>query len=72
MVSLLLLLLSVGTPHVAGLGYQLMAIPFLFIFVAGVAADLLESKYRRPAFACLSGLIMANAMWNLWALVQAS
>jgi hypothetical protein len=71
LVSLLFLLLSVGTPHVTGLGYQLIAIPFLFVFVAGVAADLLESKYRRPAFACLSGLIMANALWNLWALAQA-
>jgi hypothetical protein len=70
LVSLLFLLLSVGTPHVTGLGFQLMAIPFLFVFVAGVAADVLESSKRGPAFACIAGLISANAMWNLWALVQ--
>ena len=48
-----------------------MAIPFLFVFVAGIAADLLESRYRAPVFACLAGLVFANAIWNIWALVQA-
>lgn len=71
LMSLLFLGLSVGTPHAVGMGFQLMAIPFLFVFVAGIAADLLESPYRLPALACLSGLVFANALWNLWALVQA-
>jgi hypothetical protein len=71
LVSLLFLLLSVGTPHAAGIGFQLMAIPFLFVFVAGIAADLLESNHRGPVFACLAGLLFANALWNIWALVQA-
>lgn len=71
-VSSFFLLLSVGTPHITGMGFQLMAIPFLFVFVAGIAADLLESKHRGPVFACLAGLILANALWNIWALAQAS
>jgi hypothetical protein len=71
LVSLLFLLLSVGTPHATGMGFELMAIPFLFVFVAGVAADVLESSRRASALAGLAGLIAANAMWNLWALVQA-
>jgi hypothetical protein len=70
LVSLVLLLLSVGTPHVAGMGFQLIAVPFLFVFVAGIAADLLESRYRRPAFACISGLVLANVIWNLWNLLR--
>jgi hypothetical protein len=71
LVSLLFLLLSVGTPHVAGMGFQLMAVPFLLVFAAGVAADLLESPQRGLVFACLFGLVMANALWNIWALAQA-
>jgi hypothetical protein len=71
LVSLLFLVLSVGTPHAAGMGFQLMAVPFLLVFAAGVAADLLESSHRGLVFACLSGLVMANALWNIWALVQA-
>jgi len=71
LVSLLFLVLSVGTPHAAGMGFQLMAVPFLLVFAAGVAADLLESNHRGLVFACLSGLVMANALWNIWALVQA-
>jgi hypothetical protein len=71
LVSLLFLLLSVGTPHVAGMGFQLMALPFLLVFAAGVTADLLESPQRGLVLACLSGLVMANALWNIWALVQA-
>jgi hypothetical protein len=72
LVALLFLLLSVGTPHAAGMGFQLMALPFLFIFVAGVAADLLESPKKALVFAYLSGLILAHAIWNIWALVQAA
>ena len=71
LVSLLFLVLSVGTPHVAGMGFQLMALPFLLVFAAGVTADLLESPQRGLVLACLSGLVMANALWNIWALVQA-
>jgi hypothetical protein len=71
LVSLVFLLLCVGTPHVAGMGFQLMAVPFLLVFAAGVAADLLESPQPGLVFACLSGLVMANALWNIWGLVQA-
>ena len=71
LVSLLFLLLSVGTPHASGMGFHLMAIPFLFVFGAGIAADLLESRYRGPVLACLAGLLLANAIWNIWALVEA-
>src|SRR5438105_9597897 len=43
LVAVLLLLFAVGTPHYPGLGFQLVAVPFLFVFVSGIAADLLES-----------------------------
>jgi hypothetical protein len=65
LVALLFLLLGFGSPHYPGLGFWLVAAPFLFLFVAGVAADLLETRQRALAQACVWGLLIANALWNL-------
>lgn len=64
-VSLFLLTLGIGTPHLAGFGFYLVAIPFLFVFAAGIAADLLETRHRRLALVCIAALLLANAAWNL-------
>jgi hypothetical protein len=61
----LFLLMGVGSPHYPGLGFQLVAIPFLMVFVAGVAADLLETSQRQVVMVCVWGLLLADAMWNL-------
>ena len=65
MVAAFFLLLSLGTPHYPGFGFQLMATPFMFVFVAGIAADLLETPRRELVMACVWGLLLANALWNL-------
>ena len=39
LVAVLFLVLGMAHPHVAGAGFLLAAIPFLFIFVSGVLAD---------------------------------
>jgi hypothetical protein len=65
MVAALFLLLALGTPHYPGLGFQLMATPFLFVFIAGISADLLETRHRNLVMACVWGLLLANALWNL-------
>jgi hypothetical protein len=70
LVAVLFLALGMGTPHYPGLGFQFMAIPFLFVFVAGIAADLLETRYREIALAAIWGLLAANAAWNLWELAR--
>jgi hypothetical protein len=70
LVAALFLALAVGTPHYPGLGFQLMAIPFLFVFVAGIAADLLESRHRLIALAGIWGLLVANSAWNIWELAR--
>jgi 4-amino-4-deoxy-L-arabinose transferase-like glycosyltransferase len=64
-VASLFLLFSLGTPHYPGFGFQLMLTPFLFLFVAGIAADLLETRNRDLILACIWGLLLANAFWNL-------
>ena len=69
-VACLFLLMGLGSPHYPGLGFQLMAVPFLMLFVAGIAADLLESAHRNLILICLWTLLAANALWNLAELVQ--
>ena len=56
---------TLGTPHYPGFGFQLMLTPFLFLFIAGVAADLLETRQHDLVMACVWGLLLANAFWNL-------
>jgi hypothetical protein len=68
----LFLVLSLGAPHYPGLGFQLMAVPFLFVFVAGVMADLLDTPYRNLVLACVCGLLTAYAIWNVAELVRVS
>jgi len=70
LVAVLFLLLGLGAPHFPGLGFQFMAIPFLFVFVAGIAADLVETRYREIALASIWGLLAANAAWSLWELAR--
>jgi hypothetical protein len=65
MIAALFLVFNLGTPHYPGFGFQLMAVPFLFVFVAGIAADLLETSKRDLVLAGVWGLLLANALWNL-------
>ena len=71
LVALLCLLLGLGAPHYQGLGFQLVALPFLFVFVSGICADLLETKQRPIVFACATGLLLAYAIWSLTELTRA-
>jgi hypothetical protein len=70
LVAAMFLVLGLGTPHYPGLGFQFMVVPFLFVFVAGITADLLETRYHEIAVAAVAGLLMANAAWNLWELAR--
>jgi hypothetical protein len=70
LVAALFLALALGMPHYPGLGFQLVAVPFLFVFVAGIAADLLESRHPQIARAGVWGLLVANAAWNIWELAR--
>ena len=57
--------LRVLSPHPDGAVFGLLAAIFAFVFVAGIAADLLETKAREYAVAILIGAIGANSLWNL-------
>jgi hypothetical protein len=65
LIALLLLILALGAPNFPGHGFDLTMIVFLFVFVAGVFADLLESRNKQLVAAGLIGLLIASAIWNL-------
>jgi len=50
--------------------YLLTALPFLMVFMAGVSADLLESRYAVVANAVVGGVLIANAMLDIYGLAQ--
>ncbi|HXY11799.1 MAG TPA: hypothetical protein VEI52_28450 [Terriglobales bacterium] len=64
LLALFFLILSLSTAH-AGTGFELIALPFLFIFVAGITTDLLETNYRKLILASVWGWLTGNALWNL-------
>jgi hypothetical protein len=70
LVTVVFLFLAIAMPHHPGLGFQFLAVPFLFLFVAGVIADLLETPYRNLVMACVWGLLVAQAIWNVWELAR--
>jgi hypothetical protein len=70
LVAVLFLFLGMAHPHVAGAGFLLAAIPFLFIFVAGVLADLMETRYRTLVTAGILGMMIAYAAWSVVSLAQ--
>jgi hypothetical protein len=70
-VAALLLILSLGSPHYPGFGFALMAVPFLFVFISGIIADLLETGYRSIVLLTVGGVLLANACANLWQIIHA-
>jgi hypothetical protein len=65
LIAALLLILALGAPNFPGQGFHLTMLVFLFVFVSGVFADLLETRQKLPVMAALCGLLGAAAVWNL-------
>jgi len=63
--ALLFLTLRVASPHDPDAVFSLIGVVFLFVLVAGILADLLETTGRELIAAVLIGLIAANALWSL-------
>jgi hypothetical protein len=72
LVAVLFFILAMANPHPSGDGFLLAAIPFLFIFVAGVLADLLEveSPYRPAILASVLVLLLTYMARTLVALAH--
>jgi hypothetical protein len=70
LIAAVLLILAVGAPSFPGQGFHLTMLVFLFVFVSGVFADLLETQQSLLVTAGLSGLLSASAIWNLYQLAR--
>jgi hypothetical protein len=70
LIGALLLILALGAPNVPGQGFHLTMLVFLFVFVSGVFADLLETQQGLLVTAGLCGLLSASAIWNLYQLAR--
>jgi len=70
LVAVLFIVLTMANPHTAGSGFLLAAVPFLFIFVSGVLADLLETSYRPVILASILALLITYVTHTLLALAQ--
>ncbi len=70
LLALLFIGLGIAHPRVAGAGFLLASVPFLFIFVSGVLADLMETPARTLVTACVWALVGAYILWSLSALIQ--
>jgi hypothetical protein len=70
LVATLFIVLGIAHPHVAGAGFLLASVPFLFIFVSGVLADLMETPFRSLVTAAVWALVGAYILWSLLALTQ--
>ncbi|HUO24338.1 MAG TPA: glycosyltransferase family 39 protein [Candidatus Aquilonibacter sp.] len=64
--------LGIAHPHTGGAGFLLGSLPFLFIFVSGVTADLLETRHRQLIAAGIWGVLAAYAVWSLMGLAKVS
>ena len=64
-----ILLFSMGLRmHFSAFTFFLVALPFLILFMAGVSADLLESRHALLANAVVFGVLIANAMIDVYGL----
>ena len=69
-IAFLFLLQRVLSPHSAGSVFSIVGVVFLFVFISGIVADLLESKPLESVSAVLVGLVAANALWDLVGLAR--
>jgi hypothetical protein len=62
-----LLLISTGllAPHAAGLSFLVVALPFLLLFIAGVATELLDTRLASAFAGLLTAVLAAQAYFSL-------
>lgn len=68
--GLLMVAAGLAMQHFAGFLFLFVALPFLILFMAGVSADLLETKYAVFANALIVGALVANAVLDISGLLQ--
>jgi hypothetical protein len=70
LIAALFLILALAAPGFPGRGFYLITLVFLFVFVSGVFADLLESRYGTLVHLSLIALLSASSFFNLYELAR--
>jgi hypothetical protein len=70
LMAVLMFVLAVGSPDFSGRGFHLATLVFLFIFVAGVFADLVETRQGFFVIVGVSGLLVAAGLRNVTELLR--
>jgi hypothetical protein len=70
LVFVLLLVMGTLFPENGASAILFATLPFLILFVAGVFADLVESKHQAPALAVIFAIIAAQAAYSIASLVR--
>ncbi len=65
-----LVVAAVGTEQFSALLFLFVSLPFLILFVSGIAVDLLESRYAIFANAVVVGALIANATLDIYGLLE--
>src|SRR5664279_4184021 len=68
--AILLIVVGLTMQHFAGLIFLFVALPFLILFMAGISADLFETRYAVFANAIIVGALVANAIVDITGLLQ--
>jgi hypothetical protein len=68
--AILLIVVGLTMQYFAGLTFLFIALPFLMLFMAGIAADLFETRYAVFANAIIVGALVANAIVDISGLLQ--
>ncbi|MFZ0477962.1 MAG: hypothetical protein WAL71_02345 [Terriglobales bacterium] len=70
-IAAFLFILAIASPDFPGEGFYLVLLVFLFVFVAGVFADLMETRQGLLITAAVFGLLSASALRNVLQLLFA-
>jgi hypothetical protein len=70
LIAVVFLACAIAHPDLGGAGFLLAAMPLLFIFAAGILADLLETNYRPLVGAAIAGILLAYVAWSLVGLMR--
>ncbi len=66
----LLMLLGIGMPHQGGIDFFRIALPFAYVFIAGVIADLLQTRWSELVLAVLAAILLAHAVFSIVGLAR--
>ncbi len=65
-----LIVLAMAMPHLGGYTFLIVMLPFAYVFIAGVFADLLETRASGLVLGLLAGVLLSHAMFNILGLAR--